>query len=153
MKSLLGCRPPLASTSANAEHGSQPGRQSWEMWRSLPLAWDWPGIWSGQASAAWSGRIAGRSAAKPLQRSASDAIAVTYVDPGEPHSRVALVSWYNATSDLGGCHMDRSQAFGRNMRDHRVPMALVGIGLGWLLTSSLRDPDRAGELQGGGVTG
>jgi hypothetical protein len=49
--------------------------------------------------------------------------------------------------------MDRSQAFGRNMRDHRVPMALVGIGLGWLLASSLRDPDRAGELQDGGVTG
>jgi hypothetical protein len=49
--------------------------------------------------------------------------------------------------------MDISQAFGRNMRDHRVPMALVGIGLGWLLASSLRDPDRAGQPQGAGAAG
>jgi hypothetical protein len=49
--------------------------------------------------------------------------------------------------------MDKSQAFGRNMRDHRVPMALVGIGVGWLLASALRDPDRAGPPQSADVTG
>src|SRR5215217_2740681 len=49
--------------------------------------------------------------------------------------------------------MDRTRAFGRSIRDNPVPVALVGVGLGWLLALALRSPDRAGQWQGAGATG
>src|SRR4051794_9120811 len=43
--------------------------------------------------------------------------------------------------------MDRTRALGRSIRDNPVATTLVGVGLGWLLALSLRDPDRAGQGQ------